>query len=146
MASAEENKQKREDLQEAAKRQIEEYREKTKIALEAIGEGKGRLKLETPIISGENEITELVYDFTEMTGLEYAAAMDNDANAQQIYRITYRQGLALFATAAAKQTEGVDMRDIMEGIGLTDAVEGVQLATSFFAASTRAGRLRITKK
>ena len=93
-----------------------------------------------------NEITELVYDFTEMTGLEYAAAMDNDANAQQIYRITYRQGLALFATAAAKQTEGVDMRDIMEGIGLTDAVEGVQLATSFFAASTRAGRLRITKK
>ena len=157
--AAEEEKQEPEQTEKAKEKQdekdlilantqaeLERLRAIIKDTNEIIKTGKGRLKLETPIKSRDHEVNELVYDFTEMTGLEYAAAMDNDANAQQIYRITYRQGLALFATAAAKQTEGVDMRDIMEGIGLTDAVEGVQLATSFFAASTRAGRLRITKK
>ena len=48
--------------------------------------------------------------------------------------------------AAAKQTEKVDTRDIIERIGMTDAVEAVQLATLFFSASTRAGRLRISKR
>ena len=139
-------KKTKEEIEATARKQMEEYREKARAALEAIGEGKGRLRLETPIIAGDKEITELIYDFTEMTGLEYTAAMDSDPAAQQIYRITYRQGLALFATAAAKQTESVDMKDIMERMGVTDAVEAVQLATSFFAASTRAGRMRISKK
>ncbi|MBQ9407942.1 MAG: hypothetical protein IJU28_00930, partial [Clostridia bacterium] len=68
------------------------------------------------------------------------------ANSSAYHRITYRQALSLFAKAAAKQTEGVDMEDIVSRIGVTDAVEGVQLATLFFTASTRAGRLRISKK
>ena len=72
--------------------------------------------------------------------------MDSDPNAQQIYRITYRQALALFAKAASKQTDKIDMRDIIERMGMTDAVEAVQLATLFFSASTRAGRMRISKK
>lgn len=135
-----------EELRERVKTELEEIREKNRIALEAMGEGKGRLQLETPIPYNDEEITELPYDFTTLTGMEYADAMDKDPGAQQIYRITYRQGLALFATAAAKQISELDVRDIMERLGITDAVEGVQLATSFFAASTRAGRLRITKR
>ena len=142
---AAENKKKREEIQERARQQIEEIKEKTKIALEAIAEGKGVLNLDTPIISGDHEVKELKYDFSAITGMEYTTAMDMDPNAQQIYRITYRQGLALFATAAAKQTDYVDTRDIMERMSVKDAVEGVQLATSFFAASTREGRLRISK-
>lgn len=124
----------------------EEIKAKSKEAQEAMSQGKGRLSLETPILAGDEEIIELAYDFTEITGTEYVDAMDSDINAQQIYRITYRQALALFAKAAAKQTDGVDARDIIERIGITDAVEGVQLATLFFSASTRAGRLRISKK
>lgn len=129
------------ELREKAAEAQARYRE----AAEAMSEGKGRLQLETPILAGDKEHTELRYDFNAITGLEYVDAMDTDPNAQQIYRITYRQGLALFARAAAKQTEDVDMRDIMDRIGGTDATVGVQLATSFFSASTRAGRMRISK-
>ena len=120
--------------------------EKTKEVLEIMKQGKGCLQLEKPILSRDTEITELQYDFTEITGLEYVAAMDSDSNASQIYRITYRQALSLFACAAAKQTKGLDMQDIVGRIGMSDALEGVQLATLFFSASTRAGQLRIYKK
>lgn len=131
---------------EKLKNLYDEIREKSKEAIEAMKEGKGRMKLETPIKAGDKEIEELVYDFTALTGIEYTNAMDSDPNARNLYKITYRQGLALFAAAAAKQTSGLDSIDIIERIGLTDAVEGVQLATSFFVASTRAGQLRISKK
>lgn len=130
---------------EALTERLKEYKRKSAEAQEAIREGKGRLRLETPIMANDQEVSELVYDFTDLTGMEYTAAMDNDPNAMQIFKITYRQGLALFAAAAAKHTESVDSHDIMERIGMTDAVEGVQLATLFFSASTRAGRLRISK-
>ena len=143
--TSEELKQERTDKQEQLRKTLQETREKLKESDEARASGKGKLTLETPIMSSDNEITELAYDFTALTGMEYADAMDLDQTAGQIYRITYRQGLALFAQAAAKQTDGLDMRDIMERIGVTDAVEGVQLATLFFSASTRAGRLRISK-
>jgi hypothetical protein len=143
--TSEELKQERTDKQEQLRKTLQETREKLKESDEARASGKGKLTLETPIMSSDNEITELAYDFTALTGMEYADAMDLDQTAGQIYRITYRQGIALFAQAAAKQTDGLDMRDIMERIGVTDAVEGVQLATLFFSASTRAGRLRISK-
>lgn len=145
-ATPEERKKAIEELREKYKEQIEERKTKNKMAQEAMAQGKGRLTLENPIIAGDEEITELIYDFNELTGTEYTDAMDSDMNAQQIYRITYRQALALFAKAAAKQTDKVDTRDIIERIGMTDAVEAVQLATLFFSASTRAGRLRISKK
>lgn len=134
------------DAEEVVTETMKALREKSKESLEAMKAGKGRLRLETPIMAGDTEIKELIYDFTDMTGLEYTAAMDSDMNARENYKITNRQALALFAAAAAKHTEYVDSKDIIERIGMTDAVEGVQLATSFFVASTRAGRFRISKK
>lgn len=136
------------DPAETVRQRIEETRSRILSANETIMEGKGKLKLEAPIQCGEKQIDELAYDFTDLTGLEYTDAMDNDANANSaaFRKITYRQGLALFAKAAAKQTPGLDMQDIIEKLGASDAVEGVQLATLFFTASTRAGLLRISKK
>lgn len=136
----------REALLNNFKAQQEEIRNRRREAQEAMGSGRGILKLETPIKSGDQEITELPYDFNAITGLEYTEAMDTDAGASQIYRITYRQALALFARAAAKQSERLDMKDIVSRIGATDGVEAVQLATLFFTAATRAGQLRISKK
>ena len=136
----------RKEMQQTWADRIKEVQARTKESQEAMSQGKGRLRLEKPIMSGDEEITELVYDFMEMTGVEYTDAMDSDQNATGTYRITYRQALALFAKAAAKQTERLDMQDILSKIGVTDAVEATQLATLFFNASTRAGRLRITKK
>ena len=140
-----ENENTTEKTAELVRKSLEEIREKSKESLEAMREGKGRLKLEKPITAGDKEITELAYDFNDLTGVEYTMAMDSDMNARETFKITYRQSLALFAAAAAKHTEALDSRDIIEKIGMTDAVEGVQLATSFFVASTRAGRLRISK-
>ena len=136
------------EMQEILKQRMEEVRKRAQEANEAMSQGKGRLSLETPIQSGDKEIKELVYDFTALTGMEYTDAMDNDmnANSSAYHRITYRQALSLFAKASAKQMDNVDMEDIVSRIGVTDAVEGVQLATLFFTASTRAGRLRISKK
>lgn len=131
---------------EKFKAQMEEIRSRAQEANEALAEGKGKLHLEKPIALGDETIEDLVYDFTEMTGMEYIDAMDSDQYAQNVYKITGKQALALFAKAAAKQTSGLDTRDIMENIGITDTVEAVQLATLFFNASTRAGRLRISKK
>lgn len=136
----------REELQKIMKEKMEEVRRRTEEAQVAMSQGKGRLALETPIKSGDEEITELIYDFTALNGMEYTDAMDSDPNATGNYRITYRQALSLFAKAAAKQTDRLDMQDIVSQIGVTDAVEGVQLATLFFNASTRAGRLRISKR
>ena len=136
----------RESTLNSFKAQQEEIRRRRKDAQEAMGTGKGVLRLETKIKSGDQEIEELPYDFNSITGLEYTEAMDTDPGASQIYRISYRQALALFAKAASKQTERLDMKDIVSRIGATDAVEAVQLATLFFTAATRAGQLRISKK
>lgn len=138
----EEKKERREQLQ----KEMEEVRLRSREATEAMSEGKGRLRLETPILAGDKEIGELPYDFTALTGLEYIEAMDTDPAASQIFRISYRQALALFAKAASKETPALDMQDILSRIGVTDTVKAVQLATLFFSASTRAGHQRISKK
>lgn len=144
--ATEEPQETQEEMKKRVEAELQEIRDKVKVANEALKEGKGRLALETPITAGDTEITELVYDFTVLTGLEYTEAMDSDMNNPQLFKITSRQALALFAVAAAKQTPELDKRDIMERIGMTDSVAAVQLATLFFSASTRTSRLRISKK
>lgn len=128
------------------KEKLSGMRERAKEIQEALGQGKGRLKLEKPMLASDEPIEELIYDFTELTGMEYIDAMDADSKSQQSYKITYAQALNLFAAAAAKQTPLIDDRDIVTQIGVTDAVEAVQLATLFFQASARAGQMRIYKK
>lgn len=141
--TAQKNRELREQLQQRA----EEERERLKDALEAMSEGKGRLRLEKPILSSDREITELVYDFTELTGLDYTEAMDAGLNSSRNPGgLGYRQALSLFARAAARQTPGLDMEDIVTRIGATDATEAVELASFFFVSSSRAGRKRIFKK
>ena len=145
----EENEQKElteEEVQKTLSDLTKERNKKMEVALGAMAEGKGKLELSVPIISGDTEIKELAYDFTALTGMEYIDAMDSDPRYKQMQKITYRQGLALFAVAAAKNAERLDMQDIMERISAADAVEAVELATIFFSGSARAGRLRISKK
>lgn len=143
----EEQRQKNAEIREQLRKQVEEEQKRLLESLEAMKQGKGRLQLEKPILSGDKEINELTYDFTELTGMDYTEAMDSSPNAaQNLSVIGYRQGLSLFAKAAAKQTDGLDMQDIVERIGVTDAAEAVELASIFFSGSLRAGRKRISKK
>lgn len=136
--------EKREELRRMAQEQIREAKE----VLEVMKEGKGRLALETPITAGDKEFTELAYDFTKLSGLEYVDALDSDRNvgARQVDSISSRQGLELFARAAAKEAEELDATDIVTRIGGTDGAVAAQLGSLFFAASIRAGRRRISKK
>ena len=140
-----ENEQKQEEQQvliEAA----EKLKQAAIDAQTAMSEGKGVLKLEKPIRAGGEDVNELPYDFTALTGMEYADAMDADPNSANLFRITSRQALNLFAMAAAKETRKADKRDILERIGTSDALKGIQLASLFFNISTKAGNLRISKK
>ena len=139
-----------ETKEEASKEAVEAAAEKLKQASleaqEALVEGKGRLKLDTPIHAGDQDIDELPYDFTRLTGMEYVECMDNDSTNAQIFRITYKQGLNLFAAAAAKECKAADKRDILEKIGVSDSIKASQVAMLFFNVQSRAGNMRILKK
>lgn len=108
--------------------------------------GHGKLRLCTPIRANGQDVTELVYDFTKLTGNDYVDAMDTDTKAVNLFRLSGRQALALFAAAAGKATPGIDATDIRERMNVQDTMKAVQLATVFFAASNRAGNNRISNE
>lgn len=98
---------------------------------------RGVMKLKTPIRAGGKDVTELCYDFTSLTGWEYAEAMDMDREARGVFSVTDKQALCLFAATAGKETDGIDATDIRKRMGVVDAVKAVQLATVFLVTSTR---------
>lgn len=98
---------------------------------------KGTIKLVKPIRAQSTDVTELEYDFGELTGMDYVEAMGEDAPNHNAFRVSAKQALALFATAAAKCTPKVDAIDIRERIGAVDAMKAVQAATLFLVVSAR---------
>ena len=114
---------------------------------------KGGLKLDKPIMAAGREIGELHWDFRNLTGWEYANALDCDSAGVNVFRITNKQALSLFAAAAAKATtirnengmdiHPLDARDIKERMGIDDTIKAVQTATVFFVTSARVGNRRI---
>jgi hypothetical protein len=104
---------------------------------------KGTLDLITPIRAESHDLTALEYDFTKITGWEYADAMDK-GKSESSFRLSAKQALSLFATAVTKATKGVDFTDILQRIGTADAIKAVQLATVFFVACTLEGNRRIS--
>lgn len=98
---------------------------------------KGTLELAVPLRAKSQDVTQLHYDFTKLTGWEYAEAMDCDTNARNVFNITKKQALCLFASAAAKATPDVDATDIKQRIGIADAQRAVQVATLFLTTSAQ---------
>lgn len=102
---------------------------------------KGKLELATPIRVRDNDVTELHYDFSKLTGWEYAEAMDTDSAARNIFVTTRKQAISLFAAAAAKVTEDADAYDIKQQLGIIDAQRASVLATLFLnKAAQEAGK------
>ena len=107
----------------------------------------GTLKLSTPFMSDNIEITELRYDFKAITGLEFAEAMDSDnSRKSDSFRITGKQALALFAVAVSKCEKHCDKEDVLRGLSIEDTVAAIQAATVFFRAASQAGNLRTTRE
>lgn len=99
----------------------------------------GVMKLKKPMRAGGKDLTELMYDFSELTAWEYAAALDSDANNTNSFRLSKRQAVALFAAAAAKKTPEVDEKDVKERLSIEDGIQAANIATVFFICASRAG-------
>ena len=106
----------------------------------------GAYQLSTAIRAGGKDVKELQYDFSELTGWEYAEALDSDKNAQTIFRLTAKQASNLFAMAAGKATPDIDANDIKERIGAEDSMAAVQLAILFFNSCALKRNNATTKK
>lgn len=98
---------------------------------------KGTLELALPVRARSKDIKELRYDFSKLTGWEYAEAMDSDPIARNVFTVSKKQALCLFAAAVAKATPDVDATDIKQRIGIADAQRAVQVATLFLTRAAR---------
>lgn len=102
---------------------------------------KGVLTLSVPIRARSKDITELNYDFSKLTGWEYAEAMDSDGAARNVFVTTRKQAISLFAAAVAKATEDVDAVDVKTQLSLQDAQSASVIATLFLnKAAQEAGK------
>lgn len=129
------NAQNQVEEQSAEKPQVNEAPNPAPITLSKIS--TGTLELATPIRARSKDVTVLHYDFNKLTGWEYAEAMDSDPTARNVFVVTKKQAICLFAAAAAKVTPDVDAIDIRERIGIADAQRAVQVATIFLSVSAQ---------
>ena len=111
---------------------------------------KGTMALAEPFTAASRKVTELDYDFCALSGEELLDALDS-VPAMNYMTVTNKQGLRLFAAAAAKcapfvdaasgnKTLLYDSRDISTRLSGVDALRAVMLAKNFYAASFRVGR------
>lgn len=105
---------------------------------------KGTLKLMKPIRARSQDVTELHYDFCALTGEELMNVLDSDM-AGNMFAISNRQALALFAETAGSCNELVDSKDVIKRISGPDSVKAMQLAKLFYNASSQAGNKNISK-
>lgn len=115
---------------------------------------KGTMKLMVPLTAAGREITELKWDFRSLSGWEYVGALDYDNAGVNVFKLTNKQALSLFAAAAAKATtmkredgsefNPLDAHDIRDRLCIDDSIKAVQTATVFFITSARVGNKRIS--
>lgn len=128
-----------------AEKEMRARAEQLKIAREVALDGKGKMKLKTPVRSNDKEYMELSYDFAAVTGMEYVQAMDSDPSASGNYGISTKQAITLFAIAAAKKTDQVDKQDILRDLYISDAIKAEELAKLFFNVASAEANQRISK-
>lgn len=104
----------------------------------AIDLSKGALQLSQPIRARGVDVTELKYDFSKITGWEYAEVMDSDKDASGFSVFTRKQCLRIFALAVEKaMPEMMDRHDVMERIGLADSMTAINIGGFFIVASAK---------
>lgn len=98
---------------------------------------KGTLELATPIRARSKDIKELHYDFSKLSGWEYAEAMDSDPTTRNMFVVSKKQAICLFAAAVSKVMPEVDATDVKQRLGIADAQRAVQVATLFLTRAAR---------
>lgn len=116
---------------------------------------RGKMTLLQPLRAAGQDITELRWNFRNLTGWEYADAMDCDASSNA-FHLSTRQAIALFAASAAKETtikdetgreiHPLDAQDIRRRLSIDDSMKAAQSASAFFYTSAQVGNKRISKE
>jgi len=124
--------------------------DKFKKALDMIASGK--MELLSPIRAAGRDIKTVHWNFRNLTGWEYAQAMDMDGSANPM-KVSAKQALCLFAVSCAKETKVIDesgktihpldAMDVRQRLGIDDSMKAVQLAQVFFTSAVRAADKRI---
>ena len=117
---------------------------------------RGTMKLMSPFRAHSQDITEIKFDFCGLTGMEMMDALDSTPVVNNMFGITNRQALALFAATAEKcapmakdggvKTRLYDAKDVKSRLGAADAVKAMQLAKLFYNASSQAGNNNISRE
>lgn len=97
---------------------------------------KGILTLTTPVMSRDEDVTEIEYDFERITGQVLLSVMDSKSARERATTgddFTARQGLFLFAKAA-RGSGGLDEMDITTRLSAQDTLAAAQLGKLFFTA------------
>lgn len=126
----------------------DKQKEKPKLTAAEIARmvSKGEIKLATPIRASGKDIAVLHFDFTKLTGWEFAQALDRDESGKtNAFRLTQTQAIELFAVAAAKMTPDIDVEDIRHRMGIDDAIKAAQISASFFNYTSQAANARISR-
>lgn len=117
---------------------------------------RGKLKLMQPMrVHGQN-VKEIEYDFCGLTGMEMMDAMDSAGTAGNMFTLTNKQAMALFAETAEKCAPMIregntlirlyDKTDIKNNLAAVDSVTAVQVAKLFYRASNQVGAQNISKE
>lgn len=117
---------------------------------------RGTLKLMTPIRAHSQDVNEIKFDFCALTGMEMMDALDSVPTVNNMFGVTNKQAIALFAATAekcapmiddgGKLTKLYDAKDVKGRLGAADAVKAMQLAKLFYNASSQAGNNNISKE
>lgn len=97
----------------------------------------GELHLFAPIRARSKDVTVLKYNFSKLTNKEYIEAMSADRGATNPFYLSPDQALRIFCAAAAHETDDIDTIDIIERMSVKDTIIAVQLASVFFAVTSR---------
>ena len=98
----------------------------------------GKLELAVPIRARGEDLHELEYDFLKLTGWEYAEAMDEDKDTRNVFVVSKKQAMSLFAAACAKCNKNIDAHDVKKQLSIMDAQRAVQVASLFLMLSAQA--------
>jgi hypothetical protein len=105
----------------------------------------GRLKLARPLQSEDKEITEIIYDFSKMSGRQYLKAMDVGTPSRDMSNISHVQAFELFLAAAGKLNEGLDAVDLRERLSVDDVLQATRIGKLFFVYKANEGDTRMRK-
>lgn len=109
---------------------------------------RGKIDLFTPILSRDEEVKVLHYDYSKLTSAELIRCLDVNPTADNSSTLTNEQAMELFFTSCGKcerEISGLDETDIRERIAMQDTLPGLRTAKSFFAHTLAGALLSISK-